>query len=143
MRAVFELDGVVAAELEIKMLKFSRLPMGLLALTIAGPVMAQPATTTTPSTTSPSSTMAPAATPKAPTSDPRSTAAAPKMDTVDINSATAAELKMLPGVSDSDATKIIQRRPYSDKSQLVSKNVVSEPTYEKINDHVVARQTKS
>ena len=123
------------------MLKFSRLPMGLLALTIAGPVLAQPATTTTPSTTSPSSTMAPA--PKAPTADTRSTAAAPKMDTVDINSATAAELKMLPGVSDSDATKIIQGRPYSDKSQLVSKKVVSEPTYEKIKDHVVARQTKS
>ena len=113
--------------------------MGLLALTIAGPVMAQPATTTTPGTTSPSSTMAP----KASTSDARSTAAAPKMDTVDINSATAAELKMLPGVSESDATKIIQGRPYSDKSQLVSKKIVSEPTYEKIKDHVVTRQTKS
>jgi DNA uptake protein ComE-like DNA-binding protein len=89
--------------------------------------------------------MAPAvtATPKAPASDARATAAAPKTDTVDINSATAAELKMLPGVSDSDATKIIQGRPYSDKSQLVSKKVVSEPTYEKIKDHVVARQTKS
>ena len=127
------------------MVKFSRLPMGLLALTIAGPVMAQPATTTTPSTTSPSLTMAPAvtATPKASTSDARSTAVAPKMDTVDINNATAAELKMLPGVSDSDAAKIIQGRPYSDKSQLVSKKVVSEPTYEKIKDHVVAKQTKS
>ena len=123
------------------MLKFTRLPMGLLALTIAAPVMAQPATTTTPSTTSPSSTTAP--TPKASTSDARSTAAAPKMDTVDINSATAAELKMLPGVSESDATKIIQGRPYSDKSQLVSKKVVSEPTYEKIKDHVVAKQSKS
>lgn len=126
------------------MIKLSRLPMGLLALTIAGPVMAQPATTTTPSATSPSSTMAPAVTtPKASTSDTRSTATAPKMDTVDINSATAAELKALPGVSDNDATKIIQGRPYSDKSQLVSKKVVSEPTYEKIKDHVVARQSKS
>ena len=38
--------------------------------------------------------------------------------------------KMLPGVSDSDATKIVQGRPYSDKSQLVSKKVVSEPTYD-------------
>jgi len=127
------------------MLKFSRLPMGLLALTIAGPVLAQPATTTNPTTTSPSSTMAPAvtATPKAPTADTRSTTAAPKMDTVDVNSATAAELKMLPGVSDSDAAKIIQGRPYSDKSQLLWKKVVSEPTYEKIKDHVVARQSKS
>jgi competence protein ComEA len=88
--------------------------------------------------------MAPAvpATPKAPTADARSMAA-PKIDTVDVNSATAAELKMLPGVSDSDASKIIQGRPYSDKSQLVSKKVLSEPTYEKIKDHVVARQSKS
>jgi competence protein ComEA len=127
------------------MLKFSRLPMGLLALTIAGPVLAQPATTTTPNTTSPSSTMAPAVTApaKASTSDARSTAAAPKTDTVDINSATAAELKMLAGVSAGDAAKIIQGRPYSDKSQLVSKKVVSEPTYEKIKDHVVARQSRS
>ena len=28
---------------------------------------------------------------------------------------------MLPGVSDSDASKIIQGRPYADKSQLISK----------------------
>jgi competence protein ComEA len=127
------------------MLKFSRLPMGLLALTIAAPVMAQPATTTAPSATSPSSTMAPAVptTPKASTSDARSTTAAPKTDVVDINSASAAELKMLPGVSESDATKIIQGRPYTDKSQLVSKKVVSEPTYEKMKDHVVVRQSKS
>jgi DNA uptake protein ComE-like DNA-binding protein len=127
------------------MLKFSRLPMGLLALTIAAPVMAQPATPTAPSATSPSSTVMPAvpATPKAPTSDARSTTAAPKADMVDINSATAAELKMLPGVTESDAAKIIQGRPYTDKNQLVSKKVVSEPTYEKMKDHVVARQSRS
>ncbi len=65
------------------------------------------------------------------------------MDTVDLNSATAAELKMLPGVSDGDATKIIRGRPYSDKRQLVSKKLVSEPAYEKIKDHVVAKQSKS
>ena len=89
--------------------------------------------------------MAPAApaTPKTPAADARSTAAAPKMDTIDINSATAAELRMLPGVSDGDTAKIIRGRPYSDKSQLVSKKVVSEPTYEKIKDHVVTRQSKS
>jgi len=125
------------------MLKFTRLPLGLLALTIAAPVMAQPATTTTPSTHSPSSTMAPAvpAAPKA--SDTRSSATAPKMEMVDINSATTVELKTLPGVSDSDAAKIIQGRPYADKSQLVSKKVVSEVTYDKIKDHVVTKQSKS
>jgi DNA uptake protein ComE-like DNA-binding protein len=126
------------------MLKFSWLPMGVLALTIAAPVMAQPATTT-PNTTPPSSTMAPVvpAAPKAPAFESRSTAAAPKADVVDINSATSAELKALPGVSDSDATKIIQGRPYTDKNQLVSRKVVSEAAYEKIKEHVVAKQPKS
>ncbi len=41
------------------MLKFSRLPIGLLALTIAAPVFAQPATTTA-NPTPPAGAMAPA-----------------------------------------------------------------------------------
>ena len=125
--------------------KLVRLPMGILALAIAAPVMAQPATTTSPSTSSPSSSMAPASptAPKASTSDTRGSTAAPKADMVDINSATAAELRALPGMTETDATKIIQGRPYHDKSQLVSKKVVTEPTYEKIKDHVVAKQSKS
>ena len=127
------------------MTRFIRLPMGLLALTIAAPVMAQPAATTTSPSSPPASTMAPAtpAVPKASSSDMRGSATAPKAAMVDINSATAAELKTLPGVTEGDATKIIQGRPYHDKTQLVSKKVVSEPTYEKIKDHVVAKQSKS
>ena len=70
---------------------------------------------------------------------PRSTAAMPNTDLVDINTATATQLKALPGVNESDSAKIIQSRPYSDKSQLVSKKVLSEATYDKIKDHIVAR----
>ena len=127
------------------MLKLIRLPMGLLALTVAAPVMAQPAATTTPGTTAPSSTMAPGIPggAKGATEDTHGNAMAPKTAAVDINSATAAELKALPGITESDAAKIIQGRPYHDKTQLVSKKVVSEPTYEKIRDHVVAKQSKS
>jgi DNA uptake protein ComE-like DNA-binding protein len=126
------------------MLKLSRLPVGLLALTIAGPVFAQPATTTT-NPTPPAGAMAPAmpATPKAPDSASHSTASVPKGGLVDINTATAAELKGLPGVSDADSAKIIQGRPYADKNQLVSRHVVSEATYDKIKDQVVAKQPKS
>jgi len=109
------------------MFKYIRMPAGILALTIAAPVLAQPATTTMPNPTSPPATTAPAS----------------KAEMIDLNSATAAELKALPGVSDSEAAKIIQGRPYTDKNQLVGKKVVSEATYEKIKDHVVAKHPKS
>ena len=79
------------------------------------------------------------ASPKAPDAMPRSTAAMPNTDLVDINTATATQLQALPGVSESDSAKIVQGRPYSDKSQLVSKKVLSEATYDKIKDHIVAR----
>jgi competence protein ComEA len=126
------------------MLKLSRLPIGLLALTIAAPVFAQPATTTT-SPTPAAGTMAPSmpAAPKAPDSALHGTAVVPKTGVVDINTATAAELKGLPGISDADSAKIIQSRPYADKNQLVSRHVVSEATYDKIKDQVVAKQPKS
>ena len=126
------------------MLKLSRLPIGLFALTVAGPVFAQPATTTT-SPTPPSGAMAPAmpAAPKAPDSASRSTASVPKAGLVDINTATAAELQALPGISDGDSAKIIHARPYAETNQLVSRHVVSEATYDKIKDHVVAKQPKS
>ena len=126
------------------MLKLSRLPIGLLALTVAAPVFAQPAATTT-NPTPPAGAMAPAmpAAPKVPDSVSHSTAAVPKSGLVDINTATAAELKGLPGVSDADSAKIIQGRPYADKNQLVSRHAVSEATYDKIKDQVVARQPKS
>ena len=126
------------------MLKLSRLPIGLLALTVAAPVFAQSATTNT-NPTAPAGTMAPAmpAGPKA--SDPasHSTAAVPRAGLVDLNTATATELKGLPGLSDTESTKIIQGRPYTDKNQLVSRHVVSEATYDKIKEHVVAKQPKS
>ena len=126
------------------MLKLPRLPIGLLALTVAAPVFAQPATTTT-NPTPPAGAMAPATpvAPKAPDSASRSTAAVPKTGLVDINTATAAELQALPGISDSDSAKIIHGRPYADTNQLVSRHVVSEATYDKIKDHVVAKQPKS
>jgi DNA uptake protein ComE-like DNA-binding protein len=127
-------DGDLPIKQEIAMFKFSSLPMALLALAITAPVMAQPATNTSSSVGSAPS-MAPSA--------PKSTAAVPRADLVDINSASVTELKALPGISEADAAKIVQRRPYSDKGQLVSKKVVSEATYDKIKDHVVAKQPKS
>jgi len=69
--------------------------------------------------------------------------AAPAADTlVDINSATADELKALPGIGDKYSAKIIAGRPYANKSQLVSKNIVPQATYNKVQDKIIAKQKK-
>lgn len=65
---------------------------------------------------------------------------APTADLVDINSASAADLDKLPGIGEKYAAKIIADRPYANKTQLVTKNVIPQATYNKIKDKIVARQ---
>ena len=57
---------------------------------------------------------------------------------LDINAATADQLKALPGIDAATAQKIIAGRPYHGKNDLVSKNIISKTEYDSIKDQIIA-----
>lgn len=57
---------------------------------------------------------------------------------ININTASASELDKLSGIGPVYAQKIIDQRPYSNISELVSKKVISQSIYEKIKDKITA-----
>ncbi len=61
---------------------------------------------------------------------------------LDINTATADQLKAFPGIGDAYSKRIIDGRPYTAKNQLVSRGVLPENVYNKIKDSIIASQPK-
>jgi len=109
------------------------IPLAAALALLAGAAPADAAATeAAKATPAPSASAAPA---KAPAAKPPATA---KKKLVNLNAATAKELKALPGGSDEEAARIIAGRPYNSKAVLVTNNVISEGRYFAIKSLVVA-----
>jgi DNA uptake protein ComE-like DNA-binding protein len=104
----------------MKFARFKSILLGLAACTLLGILPAVGAQTKAAKTT------------------PAASASTSKL--VDINSATADQLKALPGVGDVYSQKIIAGRPYANKTQLKTNGIVPAATYSKIASLIIATQ---
>ena len=56
-----------------------------------------------------------------------------KVKTMDLNHATKAQLKTLPGITEALADKIVAGRPYKVKSNLVTRKILTREAYDAIH----------
>lgn len=62
----------------------------------------------------------------------------PSAQPVNVNSASERQLETLPGVTATEAHRIIRARPYRDKRELLQKGIITESAYARISDRITA-----
>ena len=81
---------------------------------------------------------------KAPAAEKKAAAASTaekKGGLIDINTATADELRVIPGIGEAYSAKIIAGRPYKAKNELVDKGILPAGVYAKVKDQMIAKAT--
>lgn len=90
-------------------------------------------------------TLAQNATPPATQPKPQQTVAekiAASRQLLDINTATPAQLKSLPGMGDAYVKRIVDGRPYTAKNQLVTRGILPREAYDGIKDQIIAHRPR-
>jgi len=59
---------------------------------------------------------------------------------VDLNKASEDDLASLPGITQQQARRIIAERPYANTHQLVTRRILTEDEYSKVQDRVVVNR---
>jgi competence protein ComEA len=59
---------------------------------------------------------------------------------LNLNTASKAQLRSLPGITDDDADRIIAGRPYSSEHELLDRRIVSREEYRKIADSLTVKR---
>jgi DNA uptake protein ComE-like DNA-binding protein len=60
--------------------------------------------------------------------------------TLDLNTASRDQLMSLPGLSATEADRVIAARPYGEPSDLVTRHIMPKSEYERIQDRVTAKK---
>ena len=62
---------------------------------------------------------------------------------LDLNTATPAQLKALPGMGDNYVTRVIAGRPYTAKNQLATRGVIPQGAYQRVSALIVAHRVSA
>ena len=120
-------------------IRLNSVVLGALALTLAvAPAMSMAATSPVPASGSPQKSAPAKAAPHSHATHAKSAMHASAK--LDLNTATREELMKLPGIGEALADKIIAARPFTAKSELLSKSILTKAEYAKVASKVVAKQ---
>jgi competence protein ComEA len=62
-----------------------------------------------------------------------------RVNPLDLNHATKAQLRDLPGITDVRADRVIAGRPYGNSQELASRHILPPQVYDRIKDRVTAK----